>query len=147
MSFIQKGRILQTKIRVNREIKRQIKQHRYKLFLQNPKRHLPSYRTLNKWRTRLIVSGVVCLAIISIQGVFFRQTIYWSKPPMVHKYQEEHIPIEMYIKSFLQLLPFINGFLFMVFMYLATCFDWVIYRRWGHDRSIIHWGQKTRIDT
>ena len=133
MNTIQKARILETKIRVKLENRKQIKAIQYRRFLQNPRRPLMSYKKLRHWRNTFIYAAVICLAIPCIQTVFFYNTI-WDKPDPP-KYNQE-ITTSMILKSFLNLIPMIFGMIFMMLGCFSVMFDWCIYRRWGENRSI-----------
>jgi len=135
-NIIHKARILETRIKVKIENRRQIKQQQYRRFLQNPSRHLPSYKKLRRLRNMLFYMGVVCMCIPCFQTVFFYHTI-WDRPEPLNNYEE--ITLDQVLTAFLNVIPTVFGFLFCMFCGFSAVFDWVIYRRWGSTRSFIDW--------
>lgn len=136
MKIIQKGRILEKKIFVYLDNRKQIKKQQYRRFLQNPNRLLPSYRKLRRWRNLFCYIGVFCMCIPCIQTVFFYNTI-WEEPEPLKNYEE--ITLKQFLQGFLNMIPVIFGILFLMLVGFSAVFDWVIYRRWGNDRSFISW--------
>ena len=137
MNIIHKARLLETQIRVKRENRKQIKAQRYRRFLQNPHRPLPSYQTLRSWRNTFLLSAVLCLAVPSIQVVFFYNTI-WEQPEPLKPNQD--ITLGQVLMSFYNTIPVIFGGVFMILGFFGMIMDWCIYRRWGYGKSIIKWG-------
>lgn len=136
MNIVHKARVLETKIRVKHENRKQIKAQRYKRFLQNPHRPIMSYQQLKHWRNTLLYSAVICLCVPCLQTVFFYNTL-WDQPEPPSYGQE--ITIDMFLKSFYNMIPLLFGLFFMMLGCFSAMFDWCIYRRWGTSRSIIKW--------
>ena len=137
MNIVHKARALQTKIKVYLEIRKQIKTQRYRRFLQNPSRPLPGYHKLRVWRNTFLLSAVLCLAVPSIQVVFFYNTI-WEQPEPLKPNQD--ITLGQVLMSFYNTIPVIFGGVFMILGFFGMIMDWCIYRRWGYGKSIIKWG-------
>lgn len=138
MNIITKARILETRIRVNHENKKQIKKQKYQVFLHEESQHFPSLTKIKKWRTYFLIIGTICLAVMTIQTCMFYKTI-WIKPrPLL--YDDEDIDLEQIWTSFLNMIPVIFGSLFTIFLSFSLAFDYVIYKRWQNkDLCIIKW--------
>ena len=136
MNIVHKARVLETKIKVYLSNRKQIKTQWYRRFLQNPSRPLLSYKQLRKWRNTFFYTAIICLCIPCMQTVFFYNTI-WEEPEPPRYGQE--ITTDMFLKSFYTMIPMIFGIIFMMLGCFSAMFDWCIYRRWGKNRSILHW--------
>lgn len=135
--FIQRLRIFEQRLCVNYSVKREIKAHRYRLFLQNPPRTLPSYEKLRRRRYSFFVVGVVFMGLVMIQVCFF-----YGSTCLFHgakNIDTEHLTLKDIMDAFMEELPTLFGFVFFVCIFLSCCFDFVIYRRWGSSRSFIDW--------
>lgn len=116
-SLLEKAHSIQNHFTDSRKQRKKDKEQRYREFLANPNRPLPSYETLAKWRNRLIIIGFCPLAEPLIQIFFFYESCFNVQIAW-------HIYFSM---AALQLWIF------------AGVIDWCIYRRWGNGKSIIQW--------
>jgi chromatin segregation and condensation protein Rec8/ScpA/Scc1 (kleisin family) len=144
---IKKQHFLKQKIQADRirtyfSVRKEIKAHRYKIFLQNPRNkkgksiELPTYEHLKHRRKQHFILGMICLMIISCQTIFFYETTSLF-PIEKNQYQPSLTDI---IHAFTEEMPVIIGFLAIMFLSFAGMYDFVIYRRWGLKKSIIDWG-------
>ena len=136
MKLIDKGRILETRIKVKHETKKQLKRHRYQIFLhEHP--YLPGKKKLKRWRRNFILGGMICMLIPVSQTLFFYRTIWDQPDPLMFEDQEPSM--EQLWKSFLNVIPAIFGAIFLIMLTFGLAIDWVIYRRWGNSFTIMKW--------
>lgn len=141
MKIIQKARILELKIQVNRENKKKIKEQGYRIFLQNPPRPLPSLHALKKVRSIFIIVAILMIALPGLQIIFAYDSMYrisetfYERSAMSGK---ENYNLEDYGWGFVRSIPIISGVLFLIFGGFTMAVDWTIYRRWG-KHTIIKW--------
>ena len=117
MSFIQEARMLEIRIRVQRENKKKIKAQAYRSFLQNPDRDLPCYETIIKWRNRLLLITITLVCIPSLMILFFYHT---GRNPLFYELMYMPHLIAMMILSF------------------TISFDIVIKKRWPHKPRLFN---------
>ncbi len=134
--FLDQARRLETKIKVKYEVKKQIKKHRYKIFLHENSGYLPSRKKLYRWRNKFIIAAMICLAVPCLQTVLFYETI-WIKPS-VSEFDEEFTIRQIWM-GFLNEIPGIFGAIFLILLYFGFTVDWIIYRRWGNQFTIMKW--------
>lgn len=142
LKVLDRMRILETKIRVNQENKKQIKKQAYRVFLQDPPRSLPDYKILYTWRKIFVIAGILCLVIPAVQTIFFYDTIYYVPPGKTFKHSvysivEEDIDLEEVSHGFLRSIPVVFGLLFFIFTVFGIAVDWTIYRRWNNKYYLI----------
>jgi hypothetical protein len=142
-NIIRKARIIQDKIEYRRSINKQLRDQSYRLFLQDPPRCLPPLKKLIRWRLLFIMAGVLCMLVVSIQVMFFYDTLVYT-PSEAHlvfniKSMQFENSDEMYIGIILEYIPTVCGILLFIFWSFAATFDWAIYRRFGSGRTIIEW--------
>jgi len=118
MDLVTKARLLEIKIRVQRENKKKIKQQAYRAFLQNPDRDLPDYQTINKWRNMLFYATATLIVIPSLTILFFYHT---PRNPLFYE---------------LLYMPHLIAFMLLSF---ALSFDRVISKRWPERKTIMNW--------
>lgn len=132
-TLLDRSRRLETRIRVKRETKKKLKGHYYRLFLYENTPNLPSRNKLKRWRRNLFIISMICLAVPCFQTIFFYQTI-WIPPETLNYGQEPGL--EQILQAFINEIPTTLGLIWFCFFFLAICVDWVIYRRWPHERTI-----------
>ena len=137
MKLITKGRILEQKIKVQRDFKQQIKRQRYQVFLHEESQHYPSRSKVIRWRNYFLIGSCICLSIVMIQTCFFYNTI-WTRPRPLY-WDEQEISLEQIWTSFLNMIPVIFGSISCIFLSFAIAVDRVIYRRWPNHRTMIPW--------
>lgn len=143
LNIVRKARIIQDKIEYRRSINKQLRDQSYRLFLQDPPRCLPVLKTLIRWRLLFIMAGVLCMLVVSIQVMFFYDTLVYT-PSGAHlvfniKSMQFENSGETYIGIILEYIPTICGILLLIFWSFAATFDWAIYRRFGAGKTIIEW--------
>jgi len=134
--FLDRARRLDTKIRVKHEVKKQIKRHCYQIFLNEKAGYLPNRKKLYSWRNKFILAAMICLLVPSLQTIFFYDTI-WIKPS-VSEFDTE-FTIEQIWVAFCNEIPGIFGAVFLILLYFGFTVDWIIYRRWGNQFTIMKW--------
>ena len=102
----------------NRLQRRIGKEQRYRAFLANPPRPLPTYESLCKARNVLVAVVVCVMSVSSLQVLFFLHT--WFINPY------HLIPMTCFL-----LATMISGFALMI--------DYVIFKRWGNVKSFLDW--------
>lgn len=142
-NIIKKARIIQDKIEYRRSINKQLRAQSYRLFLQDPPRCLPSLKKLIRWRLLFIMVGFLCMSVISIQVMFFYDTLVYT-PSGTHlvfniESRQFENDDEVYVGIILEYVPTICGILLLIFWSFAATVDWAIYRRFGSGRTVIEW--------
>jgi len=124
MKIIIKADIIQKRYIINRDIKKQVKEQRYRAFLQNPTRPLPGYKSLVKVRTIMVYVCFLCISLPCIQIIFFYNTI---------------------ITNIGWIFPSLCGTIAWFMVNFAVNIDYVIYKRWGYldcfpkKQTLINW--------
>ena len=129
-TLLDQARRLETRIRVKRETKKQLKQQYYKIFLHENTGVLPSKKKLKRWRRNFTIAAVISLMIPAIQTTMFYNTTHTSP-----SYIEEDT-LEQILQGFIRDIPLILGLCFFMFSFLTLCVEWVIYRRWPWDHTV-----------
>lgn len=132
--ILHKARILETKYRVKHETRKQLKAQYYKLFLYENTPNLPGKKKLKRWRRNFLILGMICLAVPCFQTIFFYQSI-WIPPEQLEYGQEP--TLEQILQGFINEIPTILGLIWFCFFFLAICVDWVIYRRWPNENTMV----------
>jgi hypothetical protein len=118
MSLIEKEKLrleIKSKDREQRKID---KERRYRAWLENPDRPLPSYERLARWRRWLAYGAFISMICCSIEVVFFFDTCLMGDIGF----------------------PFIFMFLGWIFGAFALMFDYGIWRRWdGKKPCFFNW--------
>jgi len=142
-NIIRKARIIQDKIEYRRSINKQLREQSYRLFLQDPPRCLPSLETLTRWRLLFIMGGFLCMLVISIQVMFFYDTLVYTPSELHPVFNIESMQFEnsdeAYVGIILEYIPTVCGILLLIFWSFAATVDWAIYRRFGSGRTILEW--------
>ena len=118
MSFVDRAWQVQHNWEDKRKRRRINKEQRYRAFLANPPRPLPSYETLVKLRNLLVLIVFCVMSVSSLQILFFLNT--WFIYPF-------------------HLIPMICFVVSIIFSIFAFMFDWVIFKRWGNNKSFMDW--------
>ena len=116
--FLERSWQLQNNIEQKMRLQRINKEQRYREFLADPTRPLPSYETLKKWRKTCLVVILLLMIIPVGQTLLFYNTL-WS--------------------GWTHIIPGILGVINLVVAGFTASLDWAIYKRWGHKFSIIEW--------
>jgi len=121
--FIEKARYQADKIVMDRKIKSEGRERRYRKWLEHPTRkgkeiELLDYDTLIKMRNRFLKIMLVCFLCTSVQTVFFLDSML------------DIIGGIVYIA--LALMGFAH-------IFMTASIDWSIYRRWGNKKSFMDW--------
>ena len=119
-SFVNKMRTLQNNIENHYKQRKTLKEQRYRAFLKNPQRTLPDYQTLARWRKKLFLAALLSLAPSALGTFFLFDMMY----------------IDYY--GFIS-IPVFCGSAFLIIGCFAATVDYVIYRRWGNQKTFIHW--------
>ena len=136
MKIIHKARILETRIRIKHETKKQLRTQRYRIFLQQKTGHLPTRKKLYRWRRNFLVAASLCIAVPCLQVTFWGGTIWDRGSPVL--YDQEASLGRIWV-AFLNETPIIFGMLFLMFWCFGMAIDWVIYRRWGSQFTMMKW--------
>jgi hypothetical protein len=120
IGIIERGRILQDKIERRWNLKKITKKDRYRAFLANPPRELPSIKKLKRIRNIFFGSSLLFLAIMSFQVLFFYDTT-WNNVIGA-------------------LIPMILGIPFLTLASFGAIVDYSIYKRSeGTEKTVIRW--------
>ena len=142
-SFIEKGWDLQYRIEDWYKERRERKERNYREWLKNPTRRgkpieLPTMKELKRIRNRFLKITVVCWLIISMQTVFFLDTIIGSEK---NESDEPYIP-NPYVKPKRNWKLLIGNAIFIscgligfAHVFLAAGIDFAIYRRFGKENG------------
>ena len=128
---------LETKIRINREIKKEIKAQKYRSFLHEQTGYLPSRQKIQRWKKYFLLGATICLVVISVQTCFFYNTI-WAPPQKLY-HDTQQISLEQIWGALLNETPTIFGSLFIILGSFGMALDKATYRRWGNQYTIINW--------
>ena len=131
-TIIQKTRILQNNLLYNHRFKKQLQQRSYRAFLQQNNGYLPSLKTLEKWRKRLLYASFLCLCPICLGTVINGPWVYSDLLPMPYEITGVCSPAILF------------GCIFLILLSFSVMFDRVIYKRRGYG-TFIDW-QPYRID-
>lgn len=142
--LITRFRIIQDRFECKRKMKKDIRRHTYRLFLQNPNRQLPSFKTLTKYRRILFLTGFVCFLVPSLQVVLMYDTLGYM--PVSNEYVfnlqtrrfEYKMTFEKIKEIILESLSLICGTLGMMCWFFSCMFDYAIYKRF-HKNFFIEW--------
>lgn len=143
-SLITRFRIIQDRFECKRKMKKDLKKHYYRLFLQNPDRPLPSFKTLTKTRRILFLAGFICFLIPSLQVILMYDTIGYmpSEGEYVFNIQTKSFEYKMTFEKIkeilLESLSLICGMLGLMLWFFAAMFDYAIFKRWGKN-YFINW--------
>jgi hypothetical protein len=118
---IERMRTLQHNLEYNYNMRKNTREQRYKAFLKEHNNTLPSYETLARWRKTLCYMALLSFIPNTIGTIFFYKWMFKD-----------------FIMGFLG-IPSITGSMFMVLGCFACTIDWVIHRRFGPNKSFIHW--------
>lgn len=136
IGILDRARRLQARIKVKHETNKEIRRHRYQIFLQQNTGHLPSRNKLYRWRIGFIFTAVAFLIVPAVQILFFYGTIWESPDPL---YPGMDPSLQQLWDSFLNEIPDIFGAIFFILFCFGLTVDWVIYRRWGNKYTIFKW--------
>jgi len=122
--YVEKARFYSDKVVMDRKIKKELREKRYRRWLEHPRTkkgkeiHLMSYDDLIKMRNRFSKILLICFTITSLQTIFLLNTTATT------------------IGGAIYLGVSLMGF---AHIYMASAIDWSIYRRWGNKKSFLDW--------
>jgi len=125
MSFLEKARYYADKIDKDRQIKREIREKKYRRWLKNPinkkgkKRYLPPLKDLKKQRNRFWAITFVLWLENTIHVCFFLQSM-----------------MENPVSNVIFLCCNLIG---VAHVFLGAGIDYAIYRRFGAEKSFLPW--------
>lgn len=125
MSFIEKARYYADKIEKDIQIRKELREKRYREWLKNPvnkkgkKRNLPSMKDLKKQRNRFWAITCILWAENSIHAIFFLHSMTVN-------------PVSNVIFLCCNLIGAAH-------VLLGAGVDFAIYRRWGVEESFLPW--------
>lgn len=144
MSLIQKARILALKIHVKHSNKKKLKEQQRRIWLQNPDRPLPSFKTLRKWRNRLFILSLLLILVPGTQNLLYPESL--TKSPVETNMTNQELIVEAHKndlgaiwRGFWYSSPILFGMFFIICMGFCCALDWTIYRRWGHKLCVVEW--------